>query len=433
MPSESTNVAYICPERSFNKSPFQPSSPTVEKFQPVSSLRSRSQSTLSSPQHLETPPPPRFSSSPVSTVSSALSDSRRKHILSEGDSNVPMHSSGYKRLRIEGRSQSNAPQHFGTVDSDSLPLSTRDHLRQSEQYPGPTHDGTSTSRRTVAKSLLDAHTIEGIDGQSWMGGEVSSPYDDSPSRRWQSIAGSSRQDHSHPLTRAPEPRAAGSSRPQAIRAVIDSAHRTMPPPANSRAPAIESSPVLSFSSSPIPSIAGGNNTLPSPFQSYSTSIRDSNVRQETKLKSLERLLEQIKPCSACWFHNRNPESDHTAFRCPEFGELLGASFNAFKKAMVFPKVVKTCYLCVVPPSIPSGHPNGLRAGCNFDDIIKPLAYLIYEETETRKAVLGQLGLHGNHFHDLRAYAGWMAQPGHTIGSLNALEVILALGRLKGVA
>jgi hypothetical protein len=156
------------------------------------------------------------------------------------------------------------------------------------------------------------------------------------------------------------------------------------------------------------------------------------MRQEQKLKNLQKILDQIDHCSICWLADQNPGDKHTAFGCSEREKYLGNGFFQFKKAMKFTKV-KICYLCVVPAAIRTSHPHGPQGGCRYDDMVKPLAFMVFDQPLVRRAIFSLMDLSESHFLNINEYAQWLAQQGHAPGSLvNALEVILLLGELKRV-
>jgi hypothetical protein len=195
---------------------------------------------------------------------------------------------------------------------------------------------------------------------------------------------------------------------------------------------IASSPAFNFSSSPAHTSPRkyANDTIS--ISSSSASVRAVNTRQEQKLKNLQKILDQIGSCSICWFADQNPGAKHTAFGCIEREKYLGNGFFQFKKAMKFTKV-KICYFCVVPAAIQTSHPEGPQGGCRYDDIVKPLAFMIFDQPLVRRAVFSLMDLPESHFLNINEYARWLAQQGHAPGSLvNALEVILLLGQLKRV-
>jgi len=69
--------------------------------------------------------------------------------------------------------------------------------------------------------------------------------------------------------------------------------------------------------------------------------------------------------------------------------------------------------------------------CKYDDLLKPLLFLIYDDPDVRKHVFEELGIAPNQFSNMTQYSQWL---GHSEGAAdmlyNALEVILAYLHLR---
>ena len=197
-----------------------------------------------------------------------------------------------------------------------------------------------------------------------------------------------------------------------------------------------SSPILSFptSPSPQPSINAHRPMAHRPIahrtiEAHSSSARQARTSDDEKFDYFKALLPQIGTCVTCWLYGENPTRPHTAFTCHN-GDKLGEAFVAgFKSQLKFTGEAKICYFCVLPWRINTTHASKQNyKPCAYQDIIKPLAFLVYQSPQLRKEVFGHLGLGEGHFRSMGAYIDWLCQFGP--GSLlNIHEVVIATGKL----
>jgi hypothetical protein len=69
--------------------------------------------------------------------------------------------------------------------------------------------------------------------------------------------------------------------------------------------------------------------------------------------------------------------------------------------------------------------------CKYDDLLKPMLFLIYQEPKIRKPVLEALGLDANQFNSIDQYTQWVGLCENNDNMLyNALEVLIVYLHLK---
>lgn len=161
----------------------------------------------------------------------------------------------------------------------------------------------------------------------------------------------------------------------------------------------------------------------------------SNANQHARIagqcynrrEKLLQAVEQAMPCSLCWLFGDNkypPGPFHRAFTCP-WEIIKSPPYATFKAGVRFDKGFFLCYVCCIPHLPPFDHPKGSQ-GCTFDDVIKPIAFLVFSHDELRAAVFSKLGLPANYFDSINSYKAWLGQIQGTPGALyNIHEVLLA--------
>jgi hypothetical protein len=102
------------------------------------------------------------------------------------------------------------------------------------------------------------------------------------------------------------------------------------------------------------------------------------------------------------------------------------SYHSFRSHIRF-LVKGVCYRCGVPTSKHFDHP--FRSGnedpaCRFDDILKPLSWVLYSIPSLKAVVMDHAGVSPDHFRTSRDYAAWLGEDRHGSESLliNLLEL-----------
>jgi hypothetical protein len=106
-----------------------------------------------------------------------------------------------------------------------------------------------------------------------------------------------------------------------------------------------------------------------------------------------------------------------------------AEYGAFRASLRFLPNSRMCFKCCEPQHPPFDHPKGV-IGCKYNDVVKPLAYVIFKNEQLRKKVFGKMQLPANQFSLIADYQKWLVQRQGVPGSMvNIHEVILAYHEL----
>lgn len=151
-----------------------------------------------------------------------------------------------------------------------------------------------------------------------------------------------------------------------------------------------------------------------------------------KLAKLQDFLENIigtqSGCAICWFTRCTYSSDrHNTLQCPSnLCSLTMPGYIAFKIAIHFePRTV--CYYCCYPYQSTSYLDLFIhqKKDCLYPDILKPLAWLIWNDASTRERLKKQGKLQGESLED---YAQWL---GLNVDRLpNVIHVLLGCLELR---
>jgi hypothetical protein len=109
-----------------------------------------------------------------------------------------------------------------------------------------------------------------------------------------------------------------------------------------------------------------------------------------------------------------------------------AAYTAFK-VITFsqPRSFKLflCFRCCEPHGKPFEHP-ARSACCTYNDVIKPIAYVIFEDNQLRAAVFEKMKISANRFPSMKEYKAWLGEKQDVAGAMyNIHEVILAYHEL----
>ena len=102
------------------------------------------------------------------------------------------------------------------------------------------------------------------------------------------------------------------------------------------------------------------------------------------------------------------------------------SYHSFHQHIRF-LVRGVCYRCGVPTSKRFNHPfcsKNNNPACRFDDLLKPLSWVLYSITSLRGVVMDHAGVDSDRFCSSRDYAAWWDEDRYSSGSLttNMLEI-----------
>jgi hypothetical protein len=138
-------------------------------------------------------------------------------------------------------------------------------------------------------------------------------------------------------------------------------------------------------------------------------------------------------CTICHFH-RSGNAGHATIHCPS--DTIGPTSvyrNSFRSAIILPPGL-ACYLCGVPFAPPTNHALPQPSPATIDptlcpnpDLLKPLAWLIFDTAAVKGLVFAEVGLPLTT--TLAAYCQWLAQT-RVGGLLNLYEIIVAYRTLR---
>ena len=142
------------------------------------------------------------------------------------------------------------------------------------------------------------------------------------------------------------------------------------------------------------SIFGTQPSSSSLLSSQLTGGNTSGTANHDILHNIKICAEELMgQCRICWF-KREVGRPHFTYTC-DTGICSGSEYKSFKTQTRFPPG-KACYLCYAPYESPFEHPRP-PAGkkytgdqCDFPDILKELAFLIYQDPQTREAVFAKI-------------------------------------------
>lgn len=137
----------------------------------------------------------------------------------------------------------------------------------------------------------------------------------------------------------------------------------------------------------------------SSFSSSSSSLPLSSFRDNEHQK-LSRILAAVQDvvdrCRICWVR-REQKRPHLTFKCPT--KICSSNdWQTFKTSLQFPKNT-ICYFCLCPYAPPFNHeqaPPGTQPSpgelCEYPDVLKELAYILYQDQSLRKQIFTKLGV-----------------------------------------
>lgn len=131
-------------------------------------------------------------------------------------------------------------------------------------------------------------------------------------------------------------------------------------------------------------------------RSLSSFSEGSGESGDQKLRRILCAVQKISDeCRICWLH-RETTRPHLTFRCPK--RICSSNdWNRFKIGLRFPKDT-VCYFCLAPYAAPFNHARpslGTRPSpddCEYPDVLKELAYILYQDDPLRRKIFSKLGI-----------------------------------------
>jgi hypothetical protein len=217
---------------------------------------------------------------------------------------------------------------------------------------------------------------------------------------------------------------------------------------------------ISFANIPL-RIAPSQNPLPSPlpspisshdrFQTVSAQLTNIGRRQASAIpqvwvkntlpivsERLEWAANFLRSYSGtCIFHflvSGNSESPpHSSMEQCEFGERHLESYRAWRSNIKYYATV--CYRCGCPLTKSWEHGRDIGSVCprvDYQEWVRPMAFIVYHAPELRKAVFNFLGIDPNAFRSSIEYAQWLgARPKGLGAAVNLMDILYAVGMLYG--
>lgn len=132
--------------------------------------------------------------------------------------------------------------------------------------------------------------------------------------------------------------------------------------------------------------------------SWSPLARNPDAR-ELELITFLKTMAGLCIVDVVFGHSANTRP-HTTFKCPSAVIAQNSVYNKeYRPSFKFPSGL-VCWKCAVPYNPPFNHDaNSNGSSCIFEDMLKPLAYMIFKSPELRKAT----------FDTLEKYAVWLSE------------------------
>jgi hypothetical protein len=142
----------------------------------------------------------------------------------------------------------------------------------------------------------------------------------------------------------------------------------------------------------------------SSFSSFSSSSSSSSLPLssfgDNEHQKLSRILAAVQDvvdrCRICWVR-REQKRPHLTFKCHT--KICSSNdWQTFKTSLQFPKNT-VCYFCLCPYAPPFNHekaPPGTQPSpgelCEYPDVLRELAYILYQDQSLRKQIFTKLGV-----------------------------------------
>jgi hypothetical protein len=120
-----------------------------------------------------------------------------------------------------------------------------------------------------------------------------------------------------------------------------------------------------------------------------------DIQNEKLSRILSVVQEAVFECRICWVSRTRSGRPHDTYRCSR-KTCSGGDWVRFKSVVRFPRG-KVCFFCFAPFSEPFNHaqaPVNEKQSpdqCEYPDVLKELAYIIYEDASLRRSVFEKLG------------------------------------------
>ena len=138
----------------------------------------------------------------------------------------------------------------------------------------------------------------------------------------------------------------------------------------------------------------------------------------------------------CIFHLLiclEPAFPHETFHDCEYAFGTESPYQQWRKQIRF--IGRICYPCACPYKEPEfGHEEGIGSSCSrtsYQELMKPLAYIVYFAPALKAAVFQYLGLAAEPFVSAEEYAIWLGATSGSLSSMsNLLEIVYAVAALQ---
>jgi hypothetical protein len=176
-------------------------------------------------------------------------------------------------------------------------------------------------------------------------------------------------------------------------------------------------------------------TTTTSISSFSSDVAGDGDDSHNKLCRILSVVQDIVDrCRICWV-NREVSHPHATFRCTT-RICSGDNWKTFKSDLQFPRGV-VCYFCLAPYGPPFDHPRappGTRQSpefCDYPDVLKELAYIVYQDRSLREKVFGKLG--GSAPSTLYQYKRYITKPrnGGILGTYDVINAYLDVREEEG--
>lgn len=135
-------------------------------------------------------------------------------------------------------------------------------------------------------------------------------------------------------------------------------------------------------------------------------------------------------CAICWFLGAESTEPHTAIHCPSnLCNIHDPDYVRFRSGLRFPSGV-VCFFCCLPYGPPANHISikdakhlGTFPGCAHPDVLKPLAWLIWKESQLRQRLQNDGHIPVN---DDVSYIAWLTKYNDGVINIHRLVVTILL-------
>ena len=141
-------------------------------------------------------------------------------------------------------------------------------------------------------------------------------------------------------------------------------------------------------------------------------------------------------CTAYYFYDSSLGTAHKYVWSCSSGVVKYPSYAEFKANLHFTGTgERTYYKCLIPDAVHGTRVMSVQGVeemiCKYDDLLKALLFLVYEDPDIRKHVFEELGIAPRQFSNATQYYDWLGLSENADDMLyNALEVLIAYHHLR---